>query len=122
MKVKKRILSIFLCTAMVFSMAMPTYAAEIDDGTMTDLADETDEIADSDIIDDFAMEGEKPVVDEETTEDPEEPLYNIYISEITNGSILVNGSAENTKVHAGETITITTNPNDGYELTYGVSI
>lgn len=118
MKVKKRILSIFLCTAMVFSMAMPTYAAEIDDGTMMDLADETDEIADSDIIDDFAMEGEKPVVDEETTENPEEPLYNIYISEITNGSIFVNGSAENTKVHAGETITISANSNDGYELAY----
>ncbi len=46
MKVKKRILSIFLCTAMLLGSALPTYAVEPDDGTQIDLAtDGTDEIS-----------------------------------------------------------------------------
>ncbi len=111
----------FALSALMLFGTVPQAAFAIDDGSKEPLVESTATDEDKNAVKD--SEGN----DSEDEKESEQPsgsstLYNIYISDVANGTILVNGSEDDIQVAAGETVTLQANPDEGYELThfYGI--
>lgn len=121
---KRKILAGFLSVIMTFGTMVTAYADEIPEGTQMDSVSEEEpetDIGSIDISADEMKNTEEKVEKTETedTKDQEEEieelkLFNIHISDIENGTVLVNGMGTDQVSAAGETIDVSVVPDEDY--------